>query len=52
MFSKIHYILMIYSANRLLSRYFVIYISYMYIKGQLCITNRMYEDGWNTNLAG
>ena len=49
---------MIYSANRLLSRtcsqnkYFVIYISYMYIKGQLCITNRMYEDGWNTNLAG
>ena len=51
---------MIYSANRLPSRsilspqnkYFVIYVSYMYIKGQLCITNRMYEDGWNTNLAG
>ena len=36
---------MIYSANRLLSRY-------MYIKGHLDITNRMYEDGWNTNSVG
>ena len=46
---------MIYSANRLRSpqnKYFVIYISYMFIKGHLDITNRMYEDGWNTNSVG
>ena len=43
---------MIFSANRLLSRYIVIYISYMYIKGHLDITSRVYEDGWNTNSVG